>query len=130
MAISRGRRTVCSRVHDRHEGALAARGPPVCKPLPLAVPFFAVDAAKRTSLNVPFSDSCAAFVRTNQQFILSVMRPSGLVRHLIELKGTVQMKQGRMPPARSKTRVPHLASIPVACDICRERPLSMRVVAF
>ena len=40
------------------------------------------------------------------------------------------MKQGRMSPARYKTRVPNSASIPVACDICRERPVAMLVVDF
>ena len=40
------------------------------------------------------------------------------------------MKHGHASPAQYETRVPNSASIPVACDICRERPVTMLIVDF
>lgn len=40
------------------------------------------------------------------------------------------MKEGRMSLARYGTRVPNSASIPMKCDICRERSVAILIVDF
>jgi hypothetical protein len=58
------------------------------------------------------------------------LRPIGLIRHLIELRGRLRSKELEMSLARHKSRRVKEASIPPACEVCREEPVTTLVADF
>src|SRR5580693_9620498 len=65
-----------------------------------------------------------------EQFILLLLRPIGLIVHLIGLSGRLRSRELEMPLARQKSRRVNGASIPLACEVCHERPATRLVVNF
>jgi ribosomal protein L37AE/L43A len=58
------------------------------------------------------------------------MRPIGLIHHLIELRGRLGSRESQMALARHKSRQVNAASIPPACEVCREEPVTTLVADF
>jgi len=65
-----------------------------------------------------------------EQLILLLLRPIGLIVHLIGLSGRLRSRELEMAPARQKSRRVNGVSIPLACEVCRERQVTRLVVNF
>jgi ribosomal protein L37AE/L43A len=61
---------------------------------------------------------------------LLLLRPIGLIIHLIRLGGRLKSRELEMALARQKSRRVNGVSIPLACEVCRERPVTRLVVNF
>jgi hypothetical protein len=53
------------------------------------------------------------------------MRPIGLLRHLIGLRGRLRSRELQMALAWHKSRRVIAPSIPLACEVCREEPAGL-----
>jgi hypothetical protein len=68
-------------------------------------------------------------VGANSEFFSPSMRPIGLLRHLIGLAGKLRSREWKVALARHKSRRVN-AAIPLACEVCREEPVTTLVADF